>query len=235
MKVALIGYGKMGKAIDKLLPSRNHLVVSRFGRDGIDLEELKEADVAIEFTRPEAAVSNLSSCFKVGVPVVSGTTGWLAQFDEIVKLCKNQKAALLYASNFSIGVNIMFHLNKKLGAIMNHHSDYEVEIEEIHHTQKLDAPSGTAISLAEQLIEQLKNKEGWTLDKPLNSKQIHIEAKREAEVPGTHRVSFKSGIDTIELAHIAHSRDGFALGAILAAEFLQSRQGIYTMNDVLNI
>jgi 4-hydroxy-tetrahydrodipicolinate reductase len=235
MKVALIGYGKMGRAIEKLLDERGHEVVVRFDREGIDPELLQKAEVAIEFTRPEAAVTNLSQCFEAGVPVVSGTTGWLAQYDEVCELCETRKGALLYASNFSLGVNVLFALNEKLGKIMNAYPDYEVSIREIHHTQKLDAPSGTAISLAEQVIENLERKEGWSMDDRTDSRQIMIEALREDNIPGTHIVKYDSEIDAIELTHTAHNRKGFALGAVLAAEFLCGRQGIYSMKDVLKI
>lgn len=235
MKAALIGYGKMGQAIEKILEERGHEVVARFDREGIDARELRQADVAIEFTRPEAAVSNLSKCFEAGVPVVSGTTGWLAQYDEVCELCQARNGGLLYASNFSLGVNILFALNEKLGQIMNAYPDYEVSIQEIHHTQKLDAPSGTAITLAEQVIEALDRKEGWSLDEMPDSKQIMIKALREDNIPGTHTVKYDSEIDAIELTHTAHSRKGFALGAVLAAEFLCGRQGIFSMKDVLKI
>lgn len=235
MKVAIIGYGKMGRTIEKILTQRNHEVVARFDREGIDRAQLRPADVAIEFTRPEAAVSNISACFQEDVPIVSGTTGWLAQYDEVAQLCKTHQGAMLYASNFSLGVNIFFAMNHKLAEVMNHYPGYDVSIEEIHHTQKLDAPSGTAISLAEQIIENLERKEGWNLDEVQSKKQIIIKAERIDAVPGTHRVKYHSDIDDIELVHTAHNREGFALGAVLAAEFLQGRQGIYSMKDVLKI
>jgi 4-hydroxy-tetrahydrodipicolinate reductase len=235
MKAALIGYGKMGQAIEKILKERGHKVVARFDREGPDTEKLKEADVAIEFTRPEAAVTNLSKCFQAGIPVVSGTTGWLAQYDEVCELCKARNGGLLYASNFSLGVNIFFALNEKLGQIMNAYPDYEVSIREIHHTQKLDAPSGTAITLAEQVIDALDRKEGWNLDEKLDSKQLVIHALREDDIPGTHTVKYHSEIDAIELTHTAHNRKGFALGAVMAAEFLCGRRGIFSIKDVLNI
>lgn len=235
MKVALIGYGRMGKEIEKILLDRDHEVIARFDREGIDIESLRNADVAIEFTRPEAAVGNLSGCFSAGVPVVSGTTGWLAQFDEISKLCEVQNGGLLYASNFSVGVNILFAMNKKLADIMNAYPEYNISIEEIHHTGKLDAPSGTAISLAEQIIERVKRKEGWSLEEAIEPAHLPIVAKRIDDVPGTHRVAYESSIDSIEIKHTAHSRQGFAMGAVVAAEFLQGRQGVFSMNDVLNI
>lgn len=234
MKTAIIGYGRMGKTIEKLLLERGHEVVARFNREGIDKDQLKKAEVAIEFSRPEAVVGNLARCFEAGVPVVCGTTGWLAQFDEVSEMCRQQQGGLLYSSNFSVGVNLFFALNKKLASLMNAYPDYEVAIDEIHHTQKLDAPSGTAISLAEQIIEELERKEGWSMEDVSEAKHLHIEAKRLNDVPGTHRVSYQSPIDTIEITHTAHSRKGFALGAVVAAEFLLGRQGIFSMTDVLN-
>lgn len=235
MKVALIGYGKMGKTIERILNDRNHEVVATFGREGIDEEKLKQADVAIEFTRPEAVFDNISVCFKHQIPVVTGTTGWLAKYDEAVKLCEEHQSAFLFASNFSLGVNIFFEINKQLARIMNAYENYDVQMQEIHHTQKLDAPSGTAITLAEQLIENLQRKEGWTLEETHGKDQIHIDAIREPEVPGTHSITYTSAIDDIEITHTAKSRDGFALGAVLAAEFLNGKTGIYQMKDVLNL
>lgn len=235
MKVALIGYGKMGRTIERILNDRNHEVVATFGREGIDEEKLKQADVAIEFTRPEAVFDNISVCFKHQIPVVTGTTGWLAKYDEAVKLCEEHQSAFLFASNFSLGVNIFFEINKQLARIMNAYENYDVQMQEIHHTQKLDAPSGTAITLAEQLIENLHRKEGWTLEETHGKAQIHIDAVREPEVPGTHSITYTSAIDDIEITHTAKSRDGFALGAVLAAEFLNGKTGIYQMKDVLNL
>lgn len=235
MKVALIGYGKMGKTIERILTERNHEVVATFGREGIDEEKLKQAVVAIEFTRPEAVFENLAVCFKNQVPVITGTTGWLAKYDEAVKLCEENQSGFLFASNFSLGVNIFFEINKQLARIMNAYGNYDVQMQEIHHTQKLDAPSGTAITLAEQVIENLDRKEGWTLDSPTSKKQINIEALREENVPGTHSITYTSDIDDIEISHTAKSRDGFALGAVLAAEFMNGKTGIYQMKDVLNL
>lgn len=235
MKVALIGYGKMGKTIERILLERNHEVVATFGREGIDEEKLKQADVAIEFTRPEAVFDNLSVCFNNKIPVITGTTGWLAKYDEAVKLCEENQSGFLFASNFSLGVNIFFEINKQLARIMNAYSNYDVQMQEIHHTQKLDAPSGTAITLAEQVIENLTRKEGWTLEESHGNEQIHIEALREPEVPGTHSITYSSEIDEIEITHTAKNRDGFALGAVLAAEFMNGKTGVYQMKDVLNL
>lgn len=235
MKVAIIGYGKMGKAIEQILLERGHEVVAKFGAGGIDSGELKKADVAIEFTQPEAAFGNLAQCFDSVVPVVTGTTGWLAHYNEAVELCNAQKGALLYASNFSLGVNLFFELNQRLAKIMNNHTDYSVSIDETHHTEKKDAPSGTAITIAEQIEEGLDRKDGWTMDDPHGKSQIYVKAHRIENIPGTHIVTYQSDIDSIEIKHIAHNRKGFALGAVLAAEFLMGKQGVYTMKDVLNL
>jgi len=235
MKVALIGYGKMGKTIEKILLDRKHEVVARFDSKGIREEELKQADVAIEFTRPEAAFGNIASCLKNNIPVVIGTTGWLHQYDEAVQLCKAHNSALLYASNFSLGVNIFFEINQRLAAAMEAFEQYEVSVEEIHHTQKLDAPSGTAITLAEQIEENISRKQGWTMNDQHGKEQIHIEAKRIPDVNGTHIITYQSEIDTIQIKHEAHNRQGFALGAVMAAEFLHGKTGIYQMKDVLNL
>ncbi len=235
MKVALIGYGKMGKAIEEILKDRNHSVVARFGSEGINDRELQEADVAIEFTRPEAAVENLRRCFEVGVPVVSGTTGWLDQYQAVSAECLEKTGAMLVASNFSLGVNIFFEINRQLARIMNAQPQYDVRMEEIHHTEKKDAPSGTAISLAEGILENFQRKSGWELGHEAeNPKNIAIEAKRIEGVPGTHLVQYQSEIDHIEIKHTAHSRKGFALGAVLAAEFIHGKSGVFSMKDVLN-
>lgn len=233
MKVALIGYGKMGQIIEKLLQDRGHEVVAKFGSEGIDREQLKKAEVAIEFSVPEAAFENLKQCFDLKVPVVTGTTGWLDHYQEAVKLCKDNESALLYASNFSLGVNLFFALNKRLAELMNGF-DYQVSLEEIHHIHKKDAPSGTAISLAEQIIEAQDKIKNWRLDHGDES-TLPISAKRIDEVPGTHIVRYDSEIDHIEITHAAKNRKGFALGAVLAAEYLKGKKGVYAMSDVLNI
>lgn len=235
MKVAIIGYGKMGHTIEKILQERGHEVVARVKSEGINREELRKADVAIEFSRPEAVVKNLGTCFEEKVPVVCGTTGWLAYYDEVTRLCRENDCGFIYASNFSLGVNLFFQLNQQLAAMMKKFGQYDVSLEEIHHRQKLDSPSGTAITLAEQVIENLDRKSGWTENENHQSDQIHIEAKREPEVPGTHVVKYTSEIDDIEIKHTAHNRKGFALGAVVAAEFLNGKSGIYTMKDVLNL
>lgn len=232
MKIALLGYGKMGQTIERIAIERGHEIVLR--KDEFNTYEgLSNADVAIEFSIPTAAVSNVSSCFNSNIPVVSGTTGWLDHYDEMVALCKEKNGAFLSSSNFSLGVNIFFELNDYLAKMMSKFDDYTVQIEEIHHIQKLDAPSGTAISLAKGVIEN-SNYTGWTLEKP-NPKQIQIEAKRIENVPGTHTVTYNSSVDEIEIKHTAHNRDGFALGAVIAAEWIAGKQGIFTMKDVLEL
>lgn len=234
MKVALIGYGKMGKTIETILIERGHSVIARFGSNGINTNALKQADVAIEFSRPESAFNNIRTSLNCKVPVVVGTTGWLEHYEEAEKLCLEKKSAFLYASNFSLGVNIFFELNKQLASIMNNQTDYDIKMEEIHHTEKLDAPSGTAITLAEQIINKVNRKSEWALENAETDDQIVIEAKRIPEVPGTHSIEYISEIDTIEIRHTAHNRKGFALGAVVAAEFLWNKEGIYQMKDVLN-
>lgn len=231
MKIALLGYGKMGKVIERIALERGHEIVLK--KDEFNTYEgLSNADVAIDFSVPMAAVDNISSCFHANVPVVSGTTGWLEHYDEIIALCKEKKGGFISSSNFSLGVNLFFELNDYLAKIMAPYTSYSVAMEEIHHTQKLDAPSGTAISLAKGVIEN-SNYTNWTLDKPA-SNEIHIEAKRIADVPGTHTVTYHSEIDSIEIKHTAHNREGFALGAVIAAEWLAGKQGVFTMKDVLN-
>ena len=194
---------------------------------------LVNADVAIDFSVPMAAVENISSCFQANVPVVSGTTGWLERYDEIIALCNEKKGGFISSSNFSLGVNLFFELNDYLAKIMAPYNSYSVAMEEIHHTQKLDAPSGTAISLANGVIEN-SNYTKWTLDKPA-ANEIQIEALRVEDVPGTHTVTYNSNVDSIEIKHTAHNREGFALGAVIAAEWLAGKQGIFTMKDVLNL
>jgi 4-hydroxy-tetrahydrodipicolinate reductase len=230
MKIALLGYGRMGKTIERLATERGHEIVYRIKNDVANYD-LSEADVAIDFSVPDAAFHNVTTCFQQQVPVISGTTGWLEKYDEAVKLCKENNGAFIYASNFSLGVNLFFELNRKLAEMMRSFPDYSVSIEEIHHTQKLDAPSGTAISLAEQIIEN-SDKKGWKLDHAREG-EIPIRAKRIENVPGTHMVSYNSKIDSINIEHIAHSREGFALGAIVAAEWLQDKTGVFSMKDVL--
>lgn len=232
MKIALLGYGKMGKVIERIALERGHEIVLK--KDEFNTYDgLSTADVAIDFSVPSAAVSNISACFNSNVPVVSGTTGWLEHYDEMIALCNERKGGFISSSNFSLGVNIFFGLNEYLAKIMNQFDSYKVSMEEIHHIHKLDAPSGTAISLAQGVIQN-SNYAEWTMEEAKNN-QIHIEAKRIGEVPGTHTVNYDSAIDSIEIKHTAHNREGFALGAVVAAEWLAGKQGIFTMKDVLNL
>lgn len=232
MKIALLGYGKMGKVIEKIALDRGHeIVLKKSGNSTYD--GLSNADVAIDFSVPESAVCNISECFDTNVPVVCGTTGWLNQYDKMVSLCKEKNGSFIYASNFSLGVNIFFELNEYLAKIMSKIDQYKVSIEEIHHTQKLDAPSGTAISLAKGIIENSKYK-NWTLNNP-EVDEIKIDAKRIENVPGTHSVFYDSNVDQIEIKHTAHNREGFALGAVIAAEWIKNKKGVFTMKDVLNL
>lgn len=230
MKIALLGYGKMGKTIERLAAERGHEIVLKITED-IDKADLHKADVAIDFSVPDAAFKNITTCFGNQVPVVSGTTGWLGKYDEAVKRCRENNSAFIYASNFSLGVNLFFELNRNLAKLMNKFPEYKVAIEEVHHIQKLDAPSGTAITLAEQIVQH-SAKTGWKLDVAAEN-EIPVTAKRIENVPGTHTISYDSDVDTIKIEHVAHSRDGFALGAIIAAEWLQYKKGVYSMKDVL--
>lgn len=232
MKIALLGYGKMGQIIERIAIERGHEIVLR-KKSTDNYDGLKNADVAIDFSVPAAAVQNISTCFELGIPVISGTTGWLEDYDNMVALCTKNNGAFLYGSNFSLGVNLFFELNSYLAKMMNNLNDYKVSMEEIHHTQKLDAPSGTAITLANGIIENSEYTE-WTLDNAQNN-QIHIDAKRVDSVPGTHSVFYDSAIDQIEIKHTAHNREGFALGAVVAAEWIENKKGIFSMKDVLNL
>ena len=234
MKIALIGYGKMGKTLERVAVSRGHEVVLKIDVDNRqDFDRLQEVDVAIEFTRPESAVSNLEKCIAAGVPVVCGTTGWLAEYARISDLCKAQESSFFYASNYSIGVNIFFEINRRLADMMNGYPIYDVSMEEIHHTQKLDAPSGTAITLAEGIFDNLSRKTHWVCNREGSSSYLAITAKRVDPAPGTHIVRYDSPIDSIEITHTAHSREGFATGAVLAAEWLVGKKGVFSMKDLL--
>lgn len=232
MKIALLGYGRMGQEIEKIATSRGHEIVIR--KDAGDSIDITKADVAIDFSIPTSAFENISNCLENNVPVISGTTGWLEKYTEAVNLCKEKKGAFIYASNFSVGVNIFFELNKQLTKMMSNLEDYNISMEEIHHTKKLDAPSGTAITLAEGIIENT-SKENWKLGTEISEINIPIEAKRIPDVPGTHTVWYSSEVDTIEIKHTAHNRKGFALGAVIAAEWIIGKIGVFTMKDVLNI
>lgn len=232
MKIALLGYGKMGQTIERIALERGHEIVLK--KDEFNTYEgLSNADVAIDFSIPAVAVANISNCFYANVPVISGTTGWLERYDEMVALCNEKNGAFISSSNFSLGVNLFFGLNEYLAKMMSKFGSYSVEMEEIHHTQKLDAPSGTAISLAKGVIEN-SDYTNWTLEEAKEN-QIHIEAVRTENVPGTHTVTYNSEVDTIEIKHTAHNRDGFALGAVIAAEWIVGKHGIFTMKDVLEL
>lgn len=236
MKVAILGYGKMGKVIESILLERGHEISLKINRSNadFDLKELTESDVAIEFSIPGAATQNIRKCFQANVPVVVGTTAWYDDFNVITEECKAQNQTLFYASNFSLGVNIFFEINRKLAAMMNQFEDYNVDIDEIHHTQKLDAPSGTAITTAEVILKELDRKKNWKLNTEETLSDIKITAQRIPDVPGTHTVKYESEIDVISFEHRAKSRKGFALGSVLAAEFVIGKKGIFGMKDLLN-
>ena len=233
MKIALLGYGKMGKVIEQIAIQRGHTIVLKIN-ENTKSYDISLADVGIDFSVPNAAVKNITNCLLHNIPVISGTTGWLDYFDKTVALCKESNGAFIYASNFSLGVNIFFELNKNLAKMMKNLSQYKVSINETHHTQKLDAPSGTAITLAEGIIEQ-SNNTNWKLDDNVDKNTISISAKRIENVHGTHSINYESSVDSLNITHTAHSRDGFALGAIIAAEWLLDKKGVFNMNDVLNI
>ncbi|MCL4133036.1 UNVERIFIED_CONTAM: hypothetical protein GTU68_026640 [Idotea baltica] len=233
MNIALFGYGKMGKTIERIALERGHNIVAKIDFDTKDYD-LNAADVAIDFSIPSEAFNNINTCFKLNVPIVSGTTGWLDNFDNAIANCKVNNGAFIYASNYSLGVNLFFEMNKQLAKLMKGFDVYKVGIEEIHHTQKLDAPSGTAITLAEGIIEET-SKESWSLDVTSDDKTIPIVSKRIEKVPGTHITTYSSDVDEIELTHTAKNRDGFALGAVIAAEWLKDKKGVFTMKDVLGI
>ena len=234
MKIALLGYGRMGKEIEKIALQRGHEVVLKISEK--QDYNIKMADVAIDFSIPSAAFENITNCFRNGVPVISGTTGWLEQYQEALNICHENNGSFIYASNFSLGVNIFFELNRQLSKMMKPWEEYHISIEEIHHTNKLDAPSGTAISLANGILEN-STKKGWELqeNQSISKDTIPIVAKRIPEVPGTHSITYSSEIDAIEIKHTAHNRKGFALGAVVAAEWILNKVGVYSMKDVLNI
>lgn len=238
LAIAIIGYGKMGKAIEAIATEKGHRVILKISSQNIHdltIDNLRQCDVAIEFTNPHAAVENIKKCIEAGVPVISGSTGWLEQLEDIQRYNDEKKGAFLYASNFSIGVNIFFEVNKKLAALMSSHKEYNVEVEEIHHTAKKDAPSGTAITIAEQIIENYAGKNKWVYDTHAKEDEINIISKRIDPAPGTHHVRYISPIDDIEIIHTAHNRQGFAGGAVLAAEFIKGKQGFFSMKDVLGL
>jgi 4-hydroxy-tetrahydrodipicolinate reductase len=238
MKIALIGYGKMGMAIEEIALQRAHEIVLKVNIDNLHdntVENIKNADLAIEFTGPESAFENIIRCLDAEVPVVCGSTGWLNKYDDAKRYCEKKGGTLLYSSNYSVGVNIFFAINKTLASLIASHKEYEVSVLEIHHTQKKDAPSGTAITLAEQILEKVTQKKRWVNQPSANPQDLSIVSERVDPAPGTHRVTYHSDIDDIEITHTAHNRKGFATGAVLAAEFLLGKKGIYTMEDVLGI
>jgi 4-hydroxy-tetrahydrodipicolinate reductase len=238
MNIALIGYGKMGKAIEEIALQRGHTIVLKIDIDNADQftkANLDKADAAIEFTGPHSAFENVKKLMSFGTATVCGSTGWLDKLEEIHNDCKKNNAAFLYASNFSVGVNIFFELNKRLASLMKDHDDYEVQLAEIHHTAKKDAPSGTAITLAEQVLENIPRKTKWANHISDNPEELEILSERIDPAPGTHKVKYSSAIDDIEIIHTAHTRKGFALGAVLAAEFLKGKKGIYGMKEVLGL
>jgi len=238
MNLALIGYGKMGKAIEEIALQRGHTIVLKIDIDNADQftqENLSKADVAIEFTGPHSAFDNVKKLMQFGTRTVCGSTGWLEKLEEIKNDCKKNNTAFIYASNFSVGVNIFFELNKRLAALMKLHEDYEIQLTEIHHTEKKDAPSGTAITLAEQVLENIPRKKNWVNYISDNPEELEILSERIDPAAGTHKVKYSSGIDDIEIIHTAHTRKGFALGAVLGAEFLKGKEGVYSMKDVLSL
>lgn len=238
MNIALIGYGKMGKAIEEIAVQRGHTIVLKIDVDNahdFTKENLAKADVAIEFTGPHSAYDNLKKLMQFGTATVCGSTGWLEKLDEIKSDCQKYNTGFIYASNFSVGVNIFFEVNKRLAALMKVHHDYDVQLTEIHHTAKKDAPSGTAITLAEQVLENIPRKKHWVNHISDNPEDLEILSERIDPAPGTHKIKYSSAIDDIEIIHTAHTRKGFALGAVLAAEFLKGKKGIYGMKEVLGL
>lgn len=238
MKIALIGYGKMGKTIEGIALQRGHEIVLKIDvNNAADMTpaNLRKADVAIEFTSPHSAFQNVMKCLEAGIPLVCGSTGWLDKLEEVTQYCHAQNGCFLYASNFSVGVNIFFEINKRLAELMAPHPGYTVKMEEIHHTQKLDAPSGTAVTLAEQVLEKANRLKTWSREDSADPASIYIASRREDPAPGTHTVTWSSDIDTIEITHTAHNRLGFATGAVLAAEFVKGKKGIFSMKEVLGL
>ncbi|MES2566627.1 MAG: 4-hydroxy-tetrahydrodipicolinate reductase [Bacteroidota bacterium] len=235
MKIALLGYGKMGKEIESVSLQRGHTItlkVDETNASSFTTEELKSADVAIEFSTPDTVVKNIKTCFENQVPIVVGTTGWYQNFKDIESECAHKDGTLFHATNFSLGVNLFFKVNTYLAEIMNKYDSYDVEMEEIHHTHKLDKPSGTAISIALQILDKVKRKKNWSITDH-HPETLFIKDVREGEVPGTHIIKYKSPVDDIEIIHKAHNRKGFALGAVIAAEHINGKKGIFTMNDLI--
>jgi 4-hydroxy-tetrahydrodipicolinate reductase len=238
MNIALIGYGKMGKAIEQIAVERGHTIVLKIDFDNqhdLSKQNLQKADVAIEFTGPHSALNNVLKCLEYGIPLVCGSTGWLDKWADAKTVCENNNGSLLYASNFSVGVNLFFEINKYVAALMSNHAEYNISMEEIHHTQKKDAPSGTAITLAEQIMANNSLKTNWVNENSNHINELPIISKRIDPAPGTHSIKYSSAIDDIEITHTAHSRTGFATGAVLAAEFLKGKKGIFSMKEVLGL
>ena len=238
MDIVIIGHGRMGKEIESLALDKGHRIILTIDKDEthkFNTDSFRNADVAIEFSLPESAVENFKQCFKAGLPVVSGTTGWLNNMDEVVDLCNSTKGSFFYASNFSLGVNIFFEINRKLANLMDNYPNYKISLEEIHHTKKLDSPSGTAITLANDIVHEVKRKDSWVSEKTPSENEILISAKRIGKVNGEHTIIYDSSVDSIEIRHSAKNRKGFALGALLAAEFLVGKTGMYNMKDLLKI
>ncbi|GAB3917764.1 4-hydroxy-tetrahydrodipicolinate reductase [Mucilaginibacter boryungensis] len=247
MKIAILGYGKMGKIIEKIAQDRKHEIVLKIdvtNKDELTTENLRKADVAIEFSTPDTVLDHIEACFEAKVPIIVGTTGWYGQLQNVKNDCEGTGSTLLYGSNFSVGVNVFFHVNKILAKLMNNYPYYDVQVEEIHHTQKLDSPSGTAITIAEGIVEGLDRKKEWVnilttdgnegADDMVKADQLLIESLRIENVPGTHTVVYDSEVDSIEFKHTAHNRNGFALGAVLAAEWVQGKKGFYSVKDMFN-
>jgi 4-hydroxy-tetrahydrodipicolinate reductase len=247
MKIALLGYGKMGRIIEKIVNDRGHEVVLKIDQDNLHeltSENLQKADVAIEFSTPLTVLNNIAQCFAAGVPVVVGATGWYDKLQQIKQQCEQSDGTIIYASNFSVGVNLFFYVNKVLAKLMNNYPYYDVQVEEIHHTQKIDSPSGTAITIAEGILANLDTKKEWVnvltadgaenVGDPVKTEQLLIESFRIDSVPGTHTVIYDSEVDMIEFKHTAHNRNGFALGAVMAAEWIQGKKGFHSVNDMFN-
>jgi len=235
MNIALIGYGKMGKEIEAIALKRGHNIVLKIDKDNVNTvteSDLKKADVAIEFSTPDTVIDNIKKSFNAGLPIVVGTTGWYEKFDEIKKLCAEKNGGMFHATNFSLGVNLFFKVNTYLAELMNKYPEYDVSMEEIHHIHKLDKPSGTAITLANQVLSKIQRKKNWSINNKADD-VLFIKDVREGEVPGTHIIKYHSEVDDIEIMHKAHNRKGFALGAVFAAEFLNGKNGVYSMNDII--
>jgi len=238
MKIALIGYGKMGKAIEEIAVRRGHeivLKIDEYNLEDFNKENIAKANVAIEFTGPHSAYENVKKALEFDIPLVCGSTGWLDKMEEIKTLCNERKGSFIYASNYSVGVNIFFELNKKLASLIAPHKDYEMQVTEIHHTAKKDAPSGTAITIAEQILETIPRKKSWVNHISDDPEELEIISERIDPAPGIHKVKYSSAIDDIEIIHTAHNRQGFALGALLAAEYIKDKKGIFSMKNVLSL